>query len=281
MLGNAINTNNELKMVVFSDLHYAPEKPVNNGSIIDRKLTEQALPLLDKLICKINTEIKPDVVINLGDLVEDFNDKEKDLINLDYIWKKLKQIQFPFYSAIGNHDLRSMDAREEVENVLGYSHSTFSFDINGYHFVMLGLDLDLSKGREYGGIFKTNNISKEDLIWLKVDLDKNNLPCLVFTHFGIAEDDMVGNWWFEKNPSHALLGNRKELKDILKKDKNLIAVFSGHQHWTKFNSEDGINYCVIGSMTENINDDGNADGVYFIVKLKDKNMSVLENHIRL
>lgn len=26
------------KMVIFSDLHYAPEKPINNGSIIERKL---------------------------------------------------------------------------------------------------------------------------------------------------------------------------------------------------------------------------------------------------
>lgn len=26
------------KLVVFSDIHYAPEKTVNNGSIIDRKL---------------------------------------------------------------------------------------------------------------------------------------------------------------------------------------------------------------------------------------------------
>ena len=31
------------KLVVFSDIHYAPERPVNNGSIIDRKLTECAI----------------------------------------------------------------------------------------------------------------------------------------------------------------------------------------------------------------------------------------------
>ena len=26
------------KIVIFSDLHYAPEKPIKNGSIIERKL---------------------------------------------------------------------------------------------------------------------------------------------------------------------------------------------------------------------------------------------------
>ena len=41
---------NKLKILIFSDLHYAPTRPVNNGSRIDRKLTDLAIPLLDKLI---------------------------------------------------------------------------------------------------------------------------------------------------------------------------------------------------------------------------------------
>ncbi len=269
------------KIVIFSDLHYAPERPVNNGSIIDRKLTDYALPLLDNLIGKINKKIKPDAVFNLGDLVEDFNDKQQDLVNLKFIWNKLKAIKHPFYSLAGNHDLRSMDNREEVENIMGYNHSTFSVNINGYHFVLLGLDVKPELGRAYGGIFKTQFVSDKDLKWLKEDLKNNHLPVIMLSHFGIAEDDMKGNWWFEKNPDHALLGNRKELKEILSKDKNLIAVFSGHQHWTKFHIENNINYYVIGSMTENINDDGIPDGVYFEIELKDNNISILENRIRL
>ena len=102
------------KIVIFSDLHYAPEKPIKNGSIIERKLIEYAEPLLEKLIDKINNEIKPDLIINLGDLVEDFNDHDKDILNLNYIWNKLKSIEGKFYSCIGNHDLRSMSSRKEV-----------------------------------------------------------------------------------------------------------------------------------------------------------------------
>lgn len=269
------------KLVIFSDLHYAPVRPVNNGSVIDRKLTDFALPLLEKLIEKINNDIKPDIVFNLGDLVEDFNDKQQDLANLKLIWNKVKEIKHPFYSLAGNHDLRSMDNRVEVEKIMGYKHSTFSVDFEGYHFILLGLEVKPDLGRAYGGIFKTQFLSDEDLIWLRNDLKNNSLPVIVLSHFGIAEDDMKGNWWFERNPDHALLGNRKELKEILIKDKNLIAVFSGHQHWTKSHIENGINYYVIGSLTENINDDGIPDGVYFEIELKDKNISILENHIRL
>lgn len=117
--------------------------------------------------------------------------------------------------------------------------------------------------------------------WLKEDLNKNNLPTIICTHFGVAEDDMKGNWWFESCPEDALLGNRKELKEIIKNNKNILAVFSGHQHWTKFIKEDGISYYVLGSMTENINGDGIPDGVYFIVNYDEKNIEVIEKHIRL
>ena len=217
----------------------------------------------------------------MGDLVEDFNDHDKDIINLNYIWKKLQKINVPFYSCIGNHDLRSMLSRTEVEQIMGYKHSTFSFDKNQMHIIIIGTYVNNDLGTASGGIFKTQFISKEDLIWLKEDLEKNKLPVIVCTHFGVAEDDMKGNWWFETNPEHALLGNRRELKEILKKDKNLLAVFSGHQHWTKKIIEDGITYYVVGSMTENINNDGNPDGVYFIIEFDGEKIKVTEKHIKL
>ena len=69
------------KIVIFSDLHYAPELPVNNGSKIDRKLIQYSEQILENLTEEINEKIKPDLVINLGDSVEDFNDKEKDIIS--------------------------------------------------------------------------------------------------------------------------------------------------------------------------------------------------------
>lgn len=270
-----------MRIVIFSDLHYAPERPINNGSIIDRKLMEYAEPLLDKLIIKVNNEIKPDLVLNLGDLIEDFNDKQIDLKNLAYIWNKFKAFKPPFYSLAGNHDLRAMDSRTDVERVMGYDHSTYSFDLNGYHFVMLGLDVQNDGSHISGGILKTQFVSKVDLEWLKKDLKINKLPTLIFVHFGVAEDEMVGNWWFSKCNEHALLANRKELKQIIKQNKNVIAVFSGHQHWTKTTIEDNLPYFVIGSMTENINDDGVPDGIYFDVELNDKTISVKENHLRL
>ena len=271
---------NNFKIVIFSDLHYAPELPVNNGSKIDRKLIQYAEPLLEKLTKHINTKIKPELVVNLGDSVEDFNDKEKDLVNLKYIWNKYKDINTEFISCIGNHDLRSMDSRTEVEEIFGYSHSTFSRDINGLHIVVLGTFVNNQIGTAEGGIFKTQYISKDDLLWLEKDLEATKLPSIICLHFGVAEDEMKGNWWFESCPETALLGNRKDLKTIIEKH-DVLAVFSGHQHWTKHIKENNVDYYVLGSLTENINEDGVPDGVYFIVEFDGKTLDVRTEHIRL
>ena len=184
----------KLKLVIFSDLHYAPELPVNNGSKIDRKLIQYSEQILEKLTSEINENIKPDLVVNLGDSIEDFNDKEKDLVNLKYIWNKYQDINTEFISCIGNHDLRSMDSRKEVEEIFGYSHSTFSRDVNGLHIVVLGTFVNNQAGTAEGGIFKTQYISNEDLEWLKKDLEKTTLPTIVCLHFGVAEDKMSGSF---------------------------------------------------------------------------------------
>ena len=37
------------RIVIFSDLHYAPEKPINNGSKIERKLMEYKMEYISLL----------------------------------------------------------------------------------------------------------------------------------------------------------------------------------------------------------------------------------------
>ena len=56
-----------LKLCVFADIHYIDIIP--NWSV-KRKLVEYADCLTDKLIEKINNEIKPNIVIFLGDFIQ-------------------------------------------------------------------------------------------------------------------------------------------------------------------------------------------------------------------
>jgi hypothetical protein len=169
----------------------------------------------------------------------------------------------------------------EVAKIMGYDNPTFSKDIGGYHFVFLGLSNKQMREDPNSDYIMKKALSKEDLEWLENDIAKNKLPSLVFIHHGLAEDEMKGNWWFEKVPSGALLHNRDEVKEILKNDKNLLAVFSGHQHWTKSIIENGITYHVVGSLTENINNDGKPDGIWFEVDIIGKELQITKHNIIL
>ncbi len=268
---------NILKLVIFSDIHYLDE---NHNEQYNRKLTKLAIPLFEKLNDEINNHIKPDLSVYLGDFIEDTNNHDQDIKNFKAIYNKFKSIKVPFYSVLGNHDLRSMASRDEMEKIVG-RYSTFSINVKGYHLVFLGLDVKNDLGIDEGGILKTQFISQKDLEWLKRDLKENKLPCIIFNHFGIAEDNMEGNWWFENCAESALLANRKEVKEILKKSNNVLGVFSGHQHWTKKLQEENINYYIIGSLTENINNDNIPDGVYFEVEVDNQELKVVEKHIKL
>lgn len=267
-------------LIIFSDIHYLDERPEKLTFRLNRKLTQYSIEILNKLISKINRS-KPDLAICLGDLIEDKFNHDMDIENYKYVWNKLGDIQVPFYSVIGNHDLRTMNSRKELEEIMEYENATFSFDLNKYHFIILSTDIREDLGGDDGGVYKAHCISEKDIKWLKNDLENNELPCIIFTHFGLAEDKQIGNYWFEKEPEKGLLNNRNKIKNLIKNDDNVIAIFSGHQHWTKKLNEDGKDYYVLGSLTENIDMKGIPDGVYLEVELKEKNVNIEVNHVKL
>lgn len=268
------------KLIIFSDIHYLDKRPEELDFNLTRKLTQYSVEIIEKLIDTINEE-RPDISICLGDLIEDTFNHNKDIINYTYIWNKLKNIQVPFYSVIGNHDLCTMNSRKELEKIMKYENATFSFNLNDYHFIILTTDIREDLGGDDGGIYKAQCMSEEEINWLKEDLTKNNLPCIIFTHFGLAEDKQIGNYWFEQNSECGLMNNRQEIKEIIKLDDNIIGIFSGHQHWTKKLREDGKNYYVVGSLTDNVDMLGTPDGIYLEVELEDRNIKIQEEHIKV
>ena len=60
-----------------------------------------------------------------------------------------------------------------------------------------------------------------------------------------------------------------------------MAVFVGHQHWTKTITEDGINYYMIGSIVENMKQKGIPDGVFFEVEINENRINVKERHLEI
>ena len=170
---------------------------------------------------------------------------------LKHIWKKLQGFNVPFYTLIGNHELKAVESNREIMDILGYENATYGIDMNGYHLLFVGTDTNPEDEKR-----RTQYISDTDLKWIEQDLNSNkDKKVIVFSHFGVAEDDMKGNFYFEENIDGGMLMNRDKLKAILQKHNNILSVFCGHQHWTKTIRENGIPYYMLGALTENMNMD--------------------------
>lgn len=259
-----------MKILVFADLHYFGGEEIRFDS--QKKLVQFAIPMLKKLI---ETADREDVAltVNLGDIIQDTNDKALDLECLSYMFSYLKKFKSPCYSVLGNHDLKMMDAAEEVEQIMGYP-SRYSMDVEGFHLVFLTTDVMPALGTKRGGSYKTQILSEGGVAWLKKDLANNNLPCLIFTHFPVAENEAVQD-------ECMFLKNRDDVKQVLRGDKNVKAVFSGHQHPPKLLTEDGIPHYIVGSPTYSQKADGIPLGVFVMIETAGENVTVTEHCISL
>lgn len=262
----------KLKICIFSDIHYIDKNPEWK---VKQKLVEYAEPLLDKMILKVNEEIKPDICIHLGDMIQASDDRKQNLKNISYIWNKCQSFKVPFVTLLGNHELKTEKDNKEVLRIIGYKDATFSIDINGYHLIFLGTDVNSEDEK-----FKTQYVSENDLNWLEEDLmEHKDKRIILFSHFGIADDiGIEENFWSRDNGESLMLRNRDKIKSLLK-NKRIIAVFVGHQHWTKTITEDGIDYYMIGSIVENIKQNGVPDGVFFEIEINEDNIIAQEKHL--
>ena len=260
---------------VFADLHYLDEVP---NWPEKRKLVEYSEEMLDKLIESTNSNKDLTFIINLGDLIQATGNKEKDIRNIKYILNKLNRIKIDKYNILGNHELKSFDSNKELLYLFNYTHSSYSFDYENYHFLVIGTDINNEDDK-----FKTQYVSKEDILWIRKDLEKNKeKSIIIFCHFGIIDDkDIMQNYWaYTENGKNLMLRNRKEILEILS-NYNVIGILCGHQHWTKKLPYKDKHCYMLGSLTENILNDGIPDGVYFDVILNEENMMVEEKHIRI
>ena len=221
---------------VITDSHYADRDP--NG-------TRYYRGSMDKIRESINVfnQKKVDFVVHLGDFKdEDLNQKTEDTLSyLKTIEAEYAKFKGPRYHCIGNHDVDSITKAQFLANVENTGIKTdsahYSFDIKGFHFVVLDANFDKNGKEHYfkdGADFQDVNIPDSQLEWLKNDLSKTELPTVVFCHqpfFKYDKGDYV---------LHVI--NRQALRTILEKSGKVNAVIHGHVHEESFQEINGIYY---------------------------------------
>ena len=230
----------QFTIVHLTDIHYTSTPPETSSlswkdhvSIFGYKLHKKNLAkcsrILENTVGYINKEIKPDIVVVTGDIVDVGNDRE----GMRQVKEKLDKLNCPYYPVIGDHDLNSgEDDRGNYKEVFG--EINYSLDYKGWHIIMLGIYPD-----------------EKSIIWLKDELDKNkSKPTILCMH------RMLIASWLMKYLSRRyycpeiIAPRADEIIDILNNHGNAAAVLSGHSHTNYLTKKKGIFYICTASLME-------------------------------
>lgn len=211
-----------------------PDKKVKFGMITDlhHDIMHDGIARLSAFVKEMNMEA-PDFIIQGGD----FCIPKKANAPLMEVWNQFKG---PKYHVIGNHDTDGGYSPEQVVEFWNAKDKYYSFDVNGFHFIVLnGNEHNESAYRPKG---YSRYISPAQVEWLKKDLDETSFPTIVFCHQGLDND----SGGLENG---TLLRYTLEQANEKAGKQKVVLVISGHHHQDYYNYINKIHYLQINSAS--------------------------------
>src|SRR6187402_3495536 len=216
-----------MRFALISDVHLGP--PASHQGKL-RKLTQLSEPLVEAFAQRMRQELEPDLVINLGDVLED-ESRELDRARYARFVDILASIGKPVMHVAGNHDTIHLTPADLCELWGNAPDVTYSQDHCGVHFAVLRT-VEQKRVRI--------DLPEEQLAWLERDLAATQLPCVVLMHHAASEMRLDGNRWFDARPHLARIVQRRAVRRIIEASGKVIAVFNGHVHWNHLDIINGI-----------------------------------------
>ena len=183
-----------------------------------------------------------DFNIQLGDFCFPIRENR----NFLRIWE---QYSGPKYHVLGNHDM-DKSTKAATRDFWGMTSDYYSFDVGGYHFVVLdanflnleGTFVDYAKANFYIDDSHRTWVHPEQIEWLAEDLAGTDLPTVVFSHQGLMHDI-----WGVKNRTRI----QKVLEAANEKagTQKVLACFNGHNHVDSHRCINGIHYLEMNSLS--------------------------------
>jgi 3',5'-cyclic AMP phosphodiesterase CpdA len=231
-----------VRFALITDVHFGP--PAYFGGKL-RKLSHRAGTLTRAFVEHMNDVAHPDLVVNLGDVIEDA-DRERDREQYASFVSLLDALRAPVMHVAGNHDTVNLD-EDELRALWKHSGPLYyARNVGGVQFLVLHTLETKDVGIHLPG---------EQLEWIEAELAKSSAPVVVLMHHPAAEVDFTGNRWFEKAPHIGRVAERRKLRRIFEASGKVAVVFNGHAHWNHFDVIEGIPYVTLQSLTENLDDD--------------------------
>jgi predicted phosphodiesterase len=201
---------------------------------VHHDLIPDGIGRMASFIGEMNRE-KPGFIIQLGDFCRPY-DYNKPFMD---IWNSFNG---PKYHVFGNHDNDGGFSDEDVIRFWNSPGRYYSFDCNGFHFVVL-FGNEKRPHDEVKGY--PRNISLEQRQWLADDIDKTELPVIVFNHHGLDTDIDEENGAIKDGVFVRRIFERANEKAGRLK---VWLSLSGHWHRDYYNVYNDIHYVQINSM---------------------------------
>lgn len=177
--------------------------------------------------------------------VETFADK-------DTIRSLYRDFEKPSFHVLGNHDC-DMCSKEIILEYYNSPHGNFySFDMGGFHFVVLDVNYMYLDGAyvsyNFGNYFDHSYVKEKpfpcipdhELNWLKEDLAKTSAPSVLFSHQRLST-----------------IRNSEALKNVLKNAPGkVVLAINGHEHLDYVEQIDDTWYYSLNSMSNYWVDEG-------------------------
>lgn len=232
----------EVRFLAFADIHYAPSGFWPHGS----------REWLDRVLQRA-VDAKAGFVMSLGDLTfGPGNDKIREYVRYYNAFKPVKT-----YHTYGNHEYESVTP-EELDAVYGLERGYYSFDLNGFRFVVLDPHYHMEGGRlvrfsrrcSYPEEKVSFILPQDQLAWLRETVVDSPNPCVVFVHESIERD-------------RGGVQNRRDILAIFaeantRRPGTVRLVVNGHHHKDYFRILDGVAYLDLNSASYDIAKDHKA-----------------------
>lgn len=201
------------------------------------------------LIADVHKDIMHDASDRLQAFIDEAGQRQLDFImqlgdfccpydhNLDFmkIWRQYEGDQ---YHVLGNHDTDGGFTREQTMAYWDMKKKYYSFDKGHLHFTVL--DGNDPNPEPWSGYHRY--IGKEQLDWLRKDLDRTNHPTIIISHQTL------------ENPDGGI-ANLEEVRRVLEEANEkagytkVMASICGHHHTDYHTRINGIYYIQINSAS--------------------------------
>lgn len=240
----------KLRIGLVTDLHFADKAAAGTRHY------RETLGKLEEAATEFRQQ-KLDFIVELGDFIDAAASVDLERRYLKTVDKEFSKICDDRHYVLGNHCVDTL-TKEEFLGGVDKQHSYYSFDRNGFHFIVLD-SCFRSDGQPYGRRnFKWTdaNVSVAELEWLKADLQANTRPVIVFAHQRLDVSNNHG------------VKNNADVRKILESSGKVLAVFQGHSHKNDLKTINGTHYCTLVAMVEGSGEKNNG---YSVLELDSDN----------